>query len=115
VTGNVTIFPTFASLSAFLVGIGLDEKHKEQVRKVTLDGEGPIAPVMSYDSSWKDFHNYYGSHNFKHLSWSSQQRMADMNQETIMSVSERVWEASKLLNLREMATRNLRPSEHIPG
>jgi hypothetical protein len=63
VTGNVTIFPTFASVSAFLIGIGLDEGYKEQVRKVTLVGEGPVEPVMSYDSSWEDFHNYWGTCN----------------------------------------------------
>ncbi|KAI5381178.1 hypothetical protein J4E82_000378 [Alternaria postmessia] len=52
VTENVTIFPTFSSIASFLVGLGLDDAYPATVRTITLVGEAPKTPELSYDISW---------------------------------------------------------------
>ena len=52
VTENVVIFPTFASVAAFFIGVGLDDAYPERIRTITLIGEGPAAPEFSYRHSW---------------------------------------------------------------
>jgi len=54
VTENIVIFPTFASVSAFLIGLGLDGAYPGTVRTITLIGEGPAAPEFGYNHSWEN-------------------------------------------------------------
>ena len=51
-TENVTIFPTFSSVASFLVGLFLDGAYAGTVRTITLVGEAPKTPELSYDISW---------------------------------------------------------------
>jgi hypothetical protein len=76
VTENVTIFPTLSSVAAFLIGLSLDGAYAGTVRKITLVGEGPKTPELSYDISW--IHLYMGHT----IDWSEQtqaQKIADVH------------------------------------
>jgi len=55
VTANVTVFPTFASVAALFIGLGLDGAYPDAVRTITLVSEGPAAPEYSYSYLWRYF------------------------------------------------------------
>ena len=56
VTENIVIFPTFASVAAFLIGLGLEEAYPGTVRTITLVGEGPTTPELGYNYAWETLH-----------------------------------------------------------
>ncbi|KAL1795549.1 hypothetical protein ACET3X_005773 [Alternaria dauci] len=139
VTENVTIYPTFASMSSFLVGLGLDRTYPATVRTITLVGEGPKTPELSYDISWIHMMSAHRDPNRSALDSSNPseaQKIRDTDRRIVLSVNDKheEWDRinkpfchsgkyrqmlsivlSRLPNLKTIVIRNLHAGEHIPG
>ncbi|KAI4927171.1 uncharacterized protein J4E92_006336 [Alternaria infectoria] len=131
VTENIVIFPTFASVSAFLIRLGLEEAYPGTVRTITLVGEGPTTPELGYNYAWENLHILkfpgmpeptedqlyedeeileFANDEHKHWSRANESFCHTGAYRTMLSLV-----LAKLPNLKTIQVRKLYPGEHIPG
>ncbi|KAH6868653.1 hypothetical protein BKA58DRAFT_198512 [Alternaria rosae] len=131
VTENVIIYPTFASVGAFLIGLGVDEAYPETVRTITLIGEGPAAPEFSYSHSWDYLpklkfpgmpepteDQWYEDAEILEFANDEHEHWNRVNELFCYTGAYRTMLSlvlAKLPNLKTIRTRKLYPGEHIPG
>ncbi|KAI4630925.1 hypothetical protein J4E83_002451 [Alternaria metachromatica] len=131
VTENIVIFPTFASVSAFLVGLGLDGAYPGTVRTITLVGEGPTTPELGYNYSWENLHilkfpgmpeptedQLYEDEEILEFANDEHKHWSRVNESFCHTGAYRTMLSlvlAKLPNLRTIQVRKLYPGEHIPG
>ncbi|KAI4923995.1 hypothetical protein J4E85_008154 [Alternaria conjuncta] len=131
VTENIVIFPTFASVSAFLIGLGLDGAYPGTVRTITLVGEGPTTPELGYNYSWENLHilkfpgmpeptedQLYEDEEILEFANDEHKHWSRINESFCHTGAYRTMLSlvlAKLPNLRTIQVRKLYPGEHIPG
>ncbi|KAI4649338.1 hypothetical protein J4E93_003654 [Alternaria ventricosa] len=131
VTEDIVIFPTFASVSAFLIGLGLDGAYPGTVRTITLIGEGPAAPEFGYDYSWNNLRilkfpgmpeptedELYEDEQILDFADDEHKHWSRINESFCHTGAYRTMLSlvlAKLPNLKTIQVRKLYPGEHIPG